>query len=87
MGAVLGQDQSLWLPGRELTLGYTLFIGRTRRNKSIAQDMALGHRTRELADAYGLSPGRVSQLRRQFHDDWERFTADPAERAGKVGLA
>jgi hypothetical protein len=57
------------------------------RNRSIAQDMALGHRTRELADAYGLSPGRVSQLRREFHDDWEHFTADPGERAGKVGLA
>jgi hypothetical protein len=57
------------------------------RNKSIAQDMALGHRTRALADAYGLSPGRVSQLRREFRDDWERFTADPAERAGQVGLA
>jgi hypothetical protein len=49
--------------------------------------MALGHRTRELADAYGLSPGRVSQLRREFQDAWEHFTADPAERAGKAGLA
>jgi hypothetical protein len=57
------------------------------RNKSIAQDMALGHRTRELADTYGLSPGRVSQLRREFHDAWERFIADPAERAGKTGIA
>src|SRR5262245_46841966 len=57
------------------------------RNKSIAQDMALGHRTRELADTYGLTPGRVSQLRREFQDAWEHFTADPAERAGKVGLA
>jgi hypothetical protein len=52
------------------------------RNKSIAQDMAMGHRTRELADTYGLSPGRVSQLRREFQDDWERFIADPAEKAG-----
>jgi hypothetical protein len=57
------------------------------RNKSIAQDMALGHRTRELADTYGISPGRVSQLRREFQEAWERFTADPTERAGKAGLA
>jgi hypothetical protein len=56
------------------------------RNKSIAQDMALGHRTHELAESYGLSPDRVSQLRREFQDAWERFTPDPAERAGKVGL-
>ena len=68
-------DFSAWLQ----TLG--------SRNQSIAQDMALGHRTRELADAYGISPGRVSQLRREFQDAWEHFTADPAERAGKAGLA
>jgi hypothetical protein len=46
------------------------------RNRSIAQDMAQGHRTGELADAYGLSPARVSQLRRQFHRDWQKFCGE-----------
>jgi hypothetical protein len=49
------------------------------RNKSIALDMAVGHRTQHLAHTYGISPGRVSQLRREFHEDWQRFTADPDE--------
>jgi hypothetical protein len=46
------------------------------RNRDIAQDMALGHRTRELSKKYGVCPGRVSQLRREFHDDWQRFCGD-----------
>ena len=41
----------------------------------------------DVAGKHGLSPGRVSQLRREFQEAWERFTADPAERAGKAGLA
>jgi hypothetical protein len=27
----------------------------------------------------GISPARISQLRRDFHEDWSRFTADPVE--------
>jgi hypothetical protein len=50
------------------------------RNRSIANDLAMGHRTTDVAAAYGLSPSRVSQLRQEFRDDWERFTAaKPAE--------
>jgi hypothetical protein len=45
------------------------------RNRRIAEDMAMGHGTQALAARYGVSPARVSQLRREFHDDWERFTA------------
>jgi hypothetical protein len=37
----------------------------------------LGERTLDVAGKYGLSPGRVSQLRRQFHDDWRRYLSDP----------
>ena len=46
------------------------------RDRGIAQDMAQGHRTGELADAYGLSPARVSQLRRQFYMDWQSFCGE-----------
>jgi hypothetical protein len=46
------------------------------RNRNIAQDMAQGLCTGELADAYGLSPARVSQLRGEFYDDWLRFTGE-----------
>jgi hypothetical protein len=52
------------------------------RNRSIAQDMAQGHRTGELADTYRLSPARVSQLRRQFYLGWRSFCGElPASAA------
>jgi hypothetical protein len=47
------------------------------RNRDLAEDMALGHRTQELSRKYGVCPSRVSQLRRELHDDWQRFHGDP----------
>jgi hypothetical protein len=50
------------------------------RKREIAEDLVLGHRTRDVAAAHGLSAARVSQLRQELRDDWERFTAaEPAE--------
>jgi hypothetical protein len=49
-------------------------------NRTLAVDMALGHRTLELAQGYGISPARVSQLRRAFHNDWDRFCGDDLDR-------
>jgi hypothetical protein len=43
------------------------------RNREIAQDMAQDLRTKELAAKHGTTPGRISQLRREFHADWLRF--------------
>lgn len=48
------------------------------RDRRIIRDMAMSERTFELADRYGLSPGRISQLRRLYCDDWLRFTSDEA---------
>lgn len=56
-------------------------LTRTDRDRRLIHDMAANERTLNLARKYGISPARVSQLRREFHDDWERFTADPAELA------
>src|SRR5262249_35905787 len=56
---------------------------RTERDRRMIADMARDERTKDLARKHGLSPGRVSQLRRQYHDDWHRHGADPAERAGR----
>ena len=36
----------------------------------------LGERTLALAQQFGLTPGRISQKRRQYHGDWERFCGD-----------
>jgi hypothetical protein len=48
------------------------WLGRLgQRNREIALDMALSHSTADLAAKYRVSPGRVSQLRREFHTDWQ----------------
>ncbi|OAI48660.1 hypothetical protein AYO44_06770 [Planctomycetaceae bacterium SCGC AG-212-F19] len=49
---------------------------RTQRDRRLIHDMAAGERTTALAHRYQLSQARVSQLRREFHDDWHRFTED-----------
>jgi hypothetical protein len=57
------------------------------RDRRIAQDMALGYRTQELAAAYRLSAARISQLRRRFEQSWRQFQGEPpapARRAGGV---
>ena len=50
---------------------------RTERDRRVLDDLMLGERTLDVAGKHGLSPGRVSQLRREFHDDWELFCAEP----------
>lgn len=46
----------------------------SQRNRDIAEDMAVGHHTQELAERHAVSPARISQLRRQFHESWAHFT-------------
>ena len=48
---------------------------RSHRDRQLIQEMAEGERTQKLAKRFGLSPARISQLRRDFHDDYERFTS------------
>jgi len=48
-----------------------------RRDRRLAEAMALGHRTGELARRFRVSPARVSQLRREFHDGWVWFCGGP----------
>jgi hypothetical protein len=50
----------------------------TARNRQVVDDLMAGERTGEVAQTFGLSPGRVSQLRRQFEGDWAVFCYDPA---------
>jgi hypothetical protein len=54
-------------------------LTRTERDRRVVDDLMLGERTRDVANRYGLSPSRISQLRRDFYLDWAQFTADPVE--------
>ncbi len=49
------------------------------RDQRIIRDMMAGEGTGTLARRYGVSPARVSQLRREYHDGWERFGEDIQE--------
>src|ERR1700676_518198 len=53
-------------------------LSRTDRDRRVIDDLGMGERTLDVSKKYGISPGRISQLRRDFMDDWQRFTADPA---------
>jgi hypothetical protein len=48
----------------------------TARERRLIRTMAQNERTLDLSRQFELSPARVSQLRREFHDDWRRFCGD-----------
>lgn len=48
----------------------------TRRDRAVVLEMAKGEKTNALARRFKISPARISQLRRLFHDSWEQFTSD-----------
>jgi hypothetical protein len=44
-----------------------------RRYRRIAGALAVGGKTSDVARQFGLTPGRISQLRSSFHAHWEHF--------------
>ena len=44
-----------------------------QRMKEIAKDLAFGCSTSEVAKKYGVTPGRISQLRRMLEESWLAF--------------
>jgi hypothetical protein len=52
---------------------------RTERDRRLMADLMVGERTSHVSRKYGITAGRVSQLRREFHDDWARFCGADAD--------
>src|SRR5262249_54420432 len=48
-------------------------LTRTDRDRRMIEDLLRGEKAQDVGRKHGLSPGRVSQIRRALHDDWERF--------------
>jgi hypothetical protein len=48
------------------------------RHRQIIEDMALDLGTQELAQLFEVTPGRISQMRREFHLNWRRFHGEEA---------
>jgi hypothetical protein len=51
----------------------TWFGTLTKRMKEIAKDLAFGCSTSEVAKKYGVTAGRISQLRRMLEESWAKF--------------
>jgi hypothetical protein len=50
----------------------------TPRNRRIAEALAVGSTTGEVARRFGVSSGRISQLRQRFHRSWHEFQGNTA---------
>lgn len=50
----------------------------TARERRIIRAMARNERTKDLSTMFELSPARISQLRQEFHNDWQQFITDAA---------
>jgi len=50
-----------------------------RRDRKVALKLAEGEKTGDVARRFGLSEGRVSQLRRELAENWKRFVGDRPE--------
>lgn len=43
------------------------------RDRKVAEHLATGHTTSEVAKRFSLSEGRISQMRRELHASWQQF--------------
>jgi len=47
-----------------------------RRDRRIAESLAAGNRTADVARKFKISAGRISQLRRELAESWRKFVGD-----------
>lgn len=52
---------------------------RSHRDRRVIGQLLEGQRGKDVGRKFGLTPPRVSQLRRAFKEDWERFGAEQTE--------
>lgn len=55
--------------------------------RRVALALAFGDSTGEVAAACGVTPARISQLRRELHDSWQAFCGEPAATKGRSNVA
>jgi hypothetical protein len=56
------------------------------RNRRLIEDLMMGERTLDVSSKHGVSSARISQLRREFMEDWQRFCDDQRPAAHPSGL-
>jgi hypothetical protein len=61
-------------------IDFSEWLGRMPyRRRKIAEALAAGFRTEEVAQVFNLSRGRISQLRREFEANWREFQRETHE--------
>jgi hypothetical protein len=55
------------------------------RDRRVAEELAAGRQTREVARQFDLSPARVHQLRQIFRRRWLRFTGEKTQTSLRFG--
>ena len=56
------------------------FCSLTPRDRQLAEHLSMGHTAKSAASKFGLSPGRVTQLRQRWCSEWRQFEeAEPVE--------
>jgi len=51
-------------------------LSRCERDRRLIDDLMIGERTKDVSRKHGLTQGRISQLRREFQEDWSRFCGE-----------
>ena len=72
--ADIGAPPSLSVPG---WIDYQEWLRRYgARKRKIAKALAIGETTHDVARQFGVSDGRISQMRREFMLDWNKFQGE-----------
>ena len=60
-----------------IRLDFNDWINRfNRRDRRVIEQLAMGDQTSAVAGRFGLSPGRISQMRRRYEQDWRAFQGE-----------
>ncbi len=54
----------------------------TERTRRLIADLMMGERTLDVSRKFGLTPGRISQVRRELLEDWRGFCGELAAPEG-----
>jgi len=58
----------------------------TDRNRRVATTLAAGETSRETARMFGISAGRVAQIRAKLRQNWAKFQSEPLDESGEFAM-
>jgi len=58
----------------------------TDRNRRVATTLAAGETGRDTARLFGITAGRVAQIRSKLRRNWQAFQGEPVAEAGEVAI-